>query len=173
MAPATPQPESRVRQRASHRRISRKAHRATQTPLPRAGMTVGRSSRWRASLPGPRTGTLPPCNCRCLGTQHRFGPRWSCGRRDLTTRTLSQASRPSAKSDHRLSAGRGSTRLVRLVTFVSGCKSSGPSRRGTVPAHLFAFQLAHGVIAGLAGPQPRILSCATPVISTVASAQPI
>ena len=45
------------------------------------------------------------------------------------------------------STGHGSFRAASL---------SGPTRRGTVPAHLFAYQLAHGVIPRLGGPAPRM-----------------
>ncbi|MFC9553714.1 hypothetical protein ACFTWF_22945 [Rhodococcus sp. NPDC056960] len=58
------------------------------------------------------------------------------------------------------STGHGSFRAASLP---------GPSRRGTVPAHLFAYQLEHGIIPDWGGPAPTTRCCATSATSPAAS----
>ena len=70
----------------------------------------------------------------------------SIGSHGSTTQSSSRGSRRSATSAHMACVGYGFgvVNRSRIVPSLSG-----PIRRGTVPAHLFAYQLAHGVIPRL------------------------
>lgn len=74
----------------------------------------------------------------------------SIGSHGSTTQSSSRGSRRSATSAHMACVGYGLAGCRQQVTDRSRAASlSGPIRRGTVPAHLFAYQLAHGVIPRL------------------------